>query len=404
MRIKIFFSFLICGLFFSSQAVLATQAIDKHQINKQAAQPVRLIRLAGDQAVYYQAVNGWRYVFPNDKIYFSWFIDFSQVVTIGAEEFGNILIGGKVKYKPNSRLVKITTDPKVYWVDKFGTLRHIASETLANQLFGAEWAKKIDDLADSFFAGYEIGEPIISSVLPELNSVWQIDDNEDLYLVENSPIDEIDAVNNQNNTTTVPVIVDEADQPSDMNLTIWLKNGIAEFKWIATGGNTKHGIALIKSTTNEIPVYNIDETVKISDVTTDQYSWENLPNGAYYFSVCRLNSDGSCGKTSLAQSIVIGVSEKVSSIELSGKVENGIAKLSWETNWISPNDGFYLVRGIAENPRYGHQIGVWLEKTRKSFDWQGLTPGKQHFRLCRYSGLTSDACQYYSNDLELEIK
>ena len=90
MRTKIFFSFLICGLLFYSQAVLATQTIDKHQINKQDAQPVRLIRLAGDQAVYYQAVNGWRYVFPNDKIYFSWFTDFSQVVTIGTEEFGNI--------------------------------------------------------------------------------------------------------------------------------------------------------------------------------------------------------------------------------------------------------------------------------------------------------------------------
>ncbi len=404
MQTKIFFSFLVCGLLFSSQAVLATQTIDKHQINKQDAQLVRLIRLAGDQAVYYQAVNGWRYVFPNDKIYFSWFSDFSQVVTIGTEEFGNILIGGTVKYKPNSRLVKITTDPKVYWVDKFGTLRHIASETLANQLFGAEWAKKIDDLADSFFAGYEIGEPITSAVLPELNSVWQIDDNEGLYVAENSSADETDSTNNQNNTTTVPVIVDEVDQPSDMNLTVWLKSGTAELKWIVTGGNTKYGVALMKSTTNEIPIYNIDETVKISDITTDQYSWENLPNGAYYFSVCRLNSDGSCGKMSLAQSIVIGVSEKVPSIELFGKVENGIAKLSWETNWISPNDGFYLVRSDLENPRYGHDMGVWIGKTAKNYNWTGLSFGIEHFRLCRYSGLTSDMCQYYSNDLELEIK
>ncbi len=404
MQTKIFFSFLICGLLFSNQIVRATQTIDKHQVKKQDAQQTRLIRLAGDQAVYYQAVNGWRYVFPNDKIYFSWFTNFDNVVTIRAEEFGNILIGGTVKYKPNSRLVKITTDPKVYWVDKIGTLRHVNSETLANQLFGAEWAKKIDDLSDSFFAGYEIGEPIVNAILPELDSDWQIDDNEDLYLAEDNSVGEDFNTDNENNTTTVPAIVDEAEQPSDMNLTVWSESGTAEFKWIATGGNTKYGVALIKSTTNEIPIYNTDETVKVSDITADRYSWYNLSNGAYYFSACRINSDGSCGKMTAAQSVAIGVTEKISSIELSGKVENGIAKLTWKTNWISPNDGFYLVRSDLENPRYSHDMGVWISKTSKSYNWAGLSFGTKHFRLCRYTGTVTDLCKDYSNDLELEIK
>src|SRR4030042_1358452 len=117
-----------------------------------------LIKGQSFSAVYYKAVDGKRYVFPNQKIYNSWYTDFSGVTQISDTELAAISMGGNVFYKPNSRLVKITTDPKVYWVDEFGVLRHVAPEAVAQTLFGSDWINQVDDLPDAFFAGYTIGE------------------------------------------------------------------------------------------------------------------------------------------------------------------------------------------------------------------------------------------------------
>jgi hypothetical protein len=57
-------------------------------------------------------------------------------------------------------LVKIQTDPKTYAVDKNGTLRWITSESAAALLYGADWAKQVDDVPDTFFTNYKIGSPV----------------------------------------------------------------------------------------------------------------------------------------------------------------------------------------------------------------------------------------------------
>ncbi|MEK7115787.1 MAG: hypothetical protein AAB879_00140, partial [Patescibacteria group bacterium] len=70
-------------------------------------------------AVYYYGQNGKRFVFPNSKTYFSWYTDFSTVKTISSDELATIPIGGNVTYRPGVKLVKITTDPKVYAVSAY---------------------------------------------------------------------------------------------------------------------------------------------------------------------------------------------------------------------------------------------------------------------------------------------
>jgi hypothetical protein len=122
-----------------------------------------LIKASGP-AVYYCGPDGLRYVFPNEKIYFSWYADFSQVQQISNESLARILIGGNVTYRPGTRLVKIQTDPRVYAVDKGGALRWIASEAVAEALFGKNWNTRIDDLSDAFFVNYVMGEPIVAVV------------------------------------------------------------------------------------------------------------------------------------------------------------------------------------------------------------------------------------------------
>lgn len=119
-----------------------------------------LIKTATNSAVYYCGADGKRYAFPNDKVYFSWYKDFSSVTTVSAEKLASAPIGGLVTYKPGSRMVKITSMANVYHVEKNGVLRWVTSEALATSMYGADWAKKIDDLNDAFLSSYKIGEPL----------------------------------------------------------------------------------------------------------------------------------------------------------------------------------------------------------------------------------------------------
>ncbi len=111
-------------------------------------------------AVYFYGGDGKRYVFPNEKTYKTWYSDFSTVKTVTDSELAAISIGGNVTYRPGVKMVKITTDPKVYAVAKGGVLKHVASEAVAVALYGADWNKQIDDVPDAFFTNYSVGSAV----------------------------------------------------------------------------------------------------------------------------------------------------------------------------------------------------------------------------------------------------
>lgn len=113
-----------------------------------------------DTAVYYYAINGRRYVFTNEKSYFTWFPNFSKVVTVPADQMALIPIAGNVTYKPGQRLIKFPTDPKVYLVMKGGLLRWVQSEEVARTWYGADWHTHVDDVSDAFYTDYHFGAPI----------------------------------------------------------------------------------------------------------------------------------------------------------------------------------------------------------------------------------------------------
>lgn len=131
-----------------------------------AASAGDLIKMEGLSSVYYLGDDGKRYVFPNESTYFSWFADFSGVVTISATELQSYPLGGNVVMRPGTTLVKITTDPSVYAVEPNGVLRKIQSEAQATALYGINWNKRIVDLADSFFTNYTVGAPLADGQIP----------------------------------------------------------------------------------------------------------------------------------------------------------------------------------------------------------------------------------------------
>jgi hypothetical protein len=120
-----------------------------------------LIKSKSNPAVYVCGADGKRHAFPNQRIYDSWFAgDFAGVVEVSDSSLASIQLGKNATYRPGMRMVKITTDPKVYAVADGNVLRWVPSEEAAVALYGANWNTKIDDLPDAFFTDYTIGEQI----------------------------------------------------------------------------------------------------------------------------------------------------------------------------------------------------------------------------------------------------
>ncbi|MFZ2804066.1 MAG: M23 family metallopeptidase, partial [Patescibacteria group bacterium] len=119
-----------------------------------------LIKSKTSSSVYYCGADGKRYVFPSDKIYFTWYANFNTVTTVTDAALAAVPLGGNVTYRPGIKMVKITSTPQVYAVEKGGNLRWIQSPAIATSIYGASWAKNVDDISDAFFGDYKIGEPI----------------------------------------------------------------------------------------------------------------------------------------------------------------------------------------------------------------------------------------------------
>ncbi|MCR4256501.1 MAG: hypothetical protein NUW08_02240, partial [Candidatus Uhrbacteria bacterium] len=121
--------------------------------------------IRGESAVtvYWYANDGKRYVFPNAATYFTWFPSWDSVRTITDADLISIPLGGNATYRPGAKLVKINTDPRTYAVAKGGVLRHVTSESLASQLYGADWRSDVHDIPDVYFTNYTVGTPIYNA-------------------------------------------------------------------------------------------------------------------------------------------------------------------------------------------------------------------------------------------------
>lgn len=124
-------------------------------IATQATAVGNLIKSVAHDSVYLVGEDGKRYVFPNPKVYASWYDDFSGVRTVSDAELSSLPLGGNVTFRPGS-MIKIATDPKVYAVDTDGSLRWIETEAAAASIYGPAWAKLVQDVPDYLFADYRV--------------------------------------------------------------------------------------------------------------------------------------------------------------------------------------------------------------------------------------------------------
>jgi len=180
---KKFLVFGVCAFVFALAALLPAPA-------SAIVQAGDLVKLADDgdsdtqhdTAVYYVGDDNRRYVFPSSKVYFTWYANFDEVRVISDTEMASLMIGGNVTYRPGTRLVKITSDPKVYAVEPGGVLRPIDSEEIALALYGTGWNTIIDDVPDAYFVNYASGTPLAAPVYPTGTVVRRISDDAYFYI------------------------------------------------------------------------------------------------------------------------------------------------------------------------------------------------------------------------------
>ncbi|MDD4333071.1 MAG: hypothetical protein PHT51_03070, partial [Patescibacteria group bacterium] len=148
-----------------------------------AASAGSLIKMDGNQSVYYLGADGKRYVFPNEATYMSWYSDFSGVVTIPQSELESYPLGANVVMRAGTKLAKITTDPKVYAVLPNGKLLWIPSEDVAKTLYGNDWAKRVVDVPDAFFTNYTVQSGQASSTAYPAGSLIKTATASDIYYI-----------------------------------------------------------------------------------------------------------------------------------------------------------------------------------------------------------------------------
>ncbi len=115
------------------------------------------------KAVYYYGQDGRRHAFPNEKVYFTWYNDFSRVREVSDSFLASLTLGRNVTYRPGVRLVKFTTVNKVFAVSRGGILRWLTTEAVARALYGSNWNRNVDDVADTFYGNYSFGADITSA-------------------------------------------------------------------------------------------------------------------------------------------------------------------------------------------------------------------------------------------------
>ena len=142
-----------------------------------------LIKMDGLSSVYYLGADDKRYVFPNEQTFFSWYSDFSAVVTIPQSELESYPLAANVTIRPGTKLVKITTDPKVYAVESDGALLHVPDEATAIALYGDNWAQRVVDVPDAFFTNYTVSaETVSATAYPEGSLIKAADDSTVYYI------------------------------------------------------------------------------------------------------------------------------------------------------------------------------------------------------------------------------
>jgi hypothetical protein len=177
----------ILGLAFLPRASAAIQNSD-------------LIKGPNSDAVYLISDNTKR-VFPDAKTFLTWRSDFQDVKQVTVAELDVYPAGKPMAYRAGTKLVTHPNTARVYAVDDTDALHWIPTEQCAKDLYGADWAFRVQDVQESTFgSAYTVGVNSDCTHLTD-GSLLQLPGSSTVYAVGGTSITPIkdDAVFDQAN-------------------------------------------------------------------------------------------------------------------------------------------------------------------------------------------------------------
>jgi len=120
-----------------------------------------LIRGTHYPTVYFIDENGMRKPFTDSQTFFTYEPDFSTVKVVSDATLPIFTIGTPMLPRPGAVLVKIQSDPRVYWLEESNTdtvLHWIASEAIAIEMFGTTWADNVIDVPPTLIGHFVRGD------------------------------------------------------------------------------------------------------------------------------------------------------------------------------------------------------------------------------------------------------
>ncbi len=150
------------------------------------ASALELVKSDQSSAVYYVDGHGVRHAFPTSATYRSWYGDqFTNITTISANLLAKYPLGQNITMRPGVFLVKIQTAPSVYAIEPGGVLRELQNESIAESIYGRDWAKRVVDVPDVFFNDYTLGEQIRHDYTTPDGIVYQDKETKKYYYKKN---------------------------------------------------------------------------------------------------------------------------------------------------------------------------------------------------------------------------
>lgn len=150
-----------------------------------------LFTTANTSAVYLVNADLKRMYFPSSEVFHTWYADFSNVKTIDATCTAAYKAAGGVNFRPGSRLFKTPISPVVYAVGPNNMSHAIGSEAVAKDLYGANWASLVRDLADVFILNYTEGSALTASI-PHNGQLVKKAGSSDVYYVVDGKLSKVE--------------------------------------------------------------------------------------------------------------------------------------------------------------------------------------------------------------------
>jgi len=91
----------------------------------------------------------------NEKVFFQYYKDFSDVEIISDVEMNSYSTGGGAPMK-KGMLIKTATSDKVYETGDNSRIRWILNEAEAKSLYGDNWASKIQVISEEYLQQYNL--------------------------------------------------------------------------------------------------------------------------------------------------------------------------------------------------------------------------------------------------------